>query len=42
MPTTPMKNNLYRLGLILFAPSVATQQVLFRLSLIHISEPTRH
>lgn len=30
MPTTPMKNNLYRLGLILFAPSVATQQVLFR------------
>ena len=29
MPTTPMKNNLYRLGLIL-CPSVATQQVLFR------------
>ena len=30
MPTTPMKNALYRLGLICFAPSVATQQQLFR------------
>lgn len=30
MPTTPTKNALYCLGLILFAPSVATQQVLFR------------
>lgn len=30
MPTTPTKNALYRLGLILFAPSVATQQTLFR------------
>lgn len=30
MPDTPLKNHLYRLGLILAAPSVATQQVLFR------------
>lgn len=30
MPGTPMKNALYRLGLILFSPSVATQQILMR------------
>lgn len=30
MPDTPFKNQLYRLGLILAAPSVATQQVLYR------------